>query len=318
MLLAGVVALGIQLAVKVAALDPVVLAGFEVDDHPALPALAELADARDRQGHAGVGAGAADLADEAAVGALVQMDGPAEQHGHGVVEDDGALAGDPAALQLGQQRRADKLALAVGDDDLLVDADHAAVPLRGDGGGVGEAEADHVGAVHQRLDAVGGEADELVPAAALADAGHAALQHIRNHGPVLGKAHERAAEIGPARVDDHGAGAVGQRAVVGQIGGDHLHGAGPARKSALHLLLHGADAGVGVDTFGVHAVSVKKFRAFSLYTVISGLLRRFSFLDDRRRAAGHERICFSLITSLPSRTPAARRQGPRRSGSRWG
>ena len=178
MLLAGVVALGIQLAVKVPSGDAGVFAGLQIDDHAAAALLVQLADARDRQGDAGVGAGAADLAGKAAVAPLVQARRPAEQDGHGVVEDHDALAGDAAALQLRNKGGADQLAFAAGHHDLLVDHVHARVHIRRDRGGIGEAEADHVRPVHQRCDAVGGKADEFLPGAGGVRAGHLALGEI--------------------------------------------------------------------------------------------------------------------------------------------
>ena len=238
MLFPGQMALLIQHPVKIAAGQTVVGAGFEVDDDADLPIPPQLGNAPHRQHAAGVGAGAADLTDQPAAVFSIERGHAAEQHGGRVVEDHDVLAGDPALFQLRQQRSADKLPFAAGDDHFLVDLDHAPVDLRRDDGREGKAEADIVRKRQQRLDRVRHERNEFLPADRLPDAGHSGLFHVGQHGAALREADQPAAEVRAAGVNDDGAAAGVQTPVDAQIGRDHGHHGAFAPQPLLHGLLH--------------------------------------------------------------------------------
>ena len=254
MLLTGIMALLIQDAVKIAALDAVIHTRFQIHDHAAPGRGPKLADAAGRQRTAGVRARAADLTDKAAVFAAPHGSKPAQQNGDRIVEDHDLLAEDAAAFQLRIQGGGDQLPLAAGDDHFLVDALHASVDLRRDFRREGEAEAHLVGPVQQGHYVVGREGYELLPCGRALDAGHLPLAQLLH--PVTGivKGDERSAEVGAAGVDHDNRPILRDRAVVAEVGGDHGKGTVIACEPAFHLLHHLQGIPRGLDPCGIHTV----------------------------------------------------------------
>ncbi len=96
-------ALSVEYDVKITLGDAVVQAGLEINKYALVAINAELAYTAIGEGTAGIGAGAANLTDKAAVRALVYRAGGAEKSRHCVVENKYALACNSAPCELRRQ-----------------------------------------------------------------------------------------------------------------------------------------------------------------------------------------------------------------------
>ena len=85
--------------------------------------------------------------------------------------------------------------------------------------------------------------------------GNGAARNYDAWQKVLGKADERGAEVGAARVNDCGGLAERELPVGGEIGGDHPDGAFPAAQTELHVAYKSGGGRVEVYTLRLHAVA---------------------------------------------------------------
>ena len=251
----GVAGAGVELGVEVAAGKTVEVAGLKVHQHAAREGPVRLFDRLVRQDAAGVRTGAGDEADEPVTALFGGVGRAGEQHGGRVVEQDEALAGNAAPFQFGGKVGADEAALKAGELHLLCEAQDAPVALGSLLSGIGEAEAHLVGPVEQRGKPVRDKADKILPGDGSVRAGHGADAERVDDRPVLGKADERGAEVGAARVNDCGGLAERELPVGGEIGGDHPDGAFPAAQTELHVAYKSGGGRVEVYTLRLHAVA---------------------------------------------------------------